>query len=160
MLLGWVSLLVLGIILWTPTLRRLGGPRTMRRAVPGALMVLLALLAMNHFPLWVAPVFLPLLVGGILVQAGFGPAAVSYLADCSEALAADRSALMAFYTVTLAGGGALGAVLGGLMSRWRLLDGVVVLGAVLTFIAWLSLNAVIRAERAGWGVAAATPEPD
>ena len=58
---------------------------------------------------------------------GFGPAAVTYLADCSETLAADRSALMSFYTVTLAGGSALGAVLGGVMSRWLYIDGIIVL---------------------------------
>jgi predicted MFS family arabinose efflux permease len=157
-LLGWVALLVLGIVLWTPVLRRLGGPLTMRRAVPGALLVLLALFAMNHLPLWAAPIFLPLLGAGVLVQAGFGPAAVNYLADCSEALAADRSALMAFYTVTLAGGGALGAVFGGLMSRWLLMDGLILLGLLLTLIAWVTLGALIRAERSGQGVAAATPD--
>ena len=33
-LLGWVALLILGIVLWTPVLRRRGGPATMLRAVP------------------------------------------------------------------------------------------------------------------------------
>jgi predicted MFS family arabinose efflux permease len=146
-LLGWVALLVLGIVLWTPMLKRLGGPLTMRRAVPGAFLALGSLLVMNHLPLWAAPLLLPTFIVGILVQAGFGPAAVNYLADCSEALAADRSALMAFYTVTLAGGGALGAVLGGLMSRWLLLDGVILLGLMLAAVAWVSLGAVIQYER-------------
>jgi predicted MFS family arabinose efflux permease len=146
-LLGWVVLLVIGIILWTPVLRRLGGPATMRRAVPGAFLVLGSLLAMNHLPLWVAPLLLPPFIAGILIQAGFGPAAVNYLADCSEALAADRSALMAFYTVTLAGGGALGAVLGGVASRWLLIDGVILLGMALATVAWLSLRTVVRYEQ-------------
>jgi MFS family permease len=155
-LLGWVVLLVIGIILWTPVLRSLGGPLTMRRAVPGAAVVLAALLLMNHLPLWVAPLILPLAIVGVLVQAGFGPAAVNYLADCSEALAADRSALMAFYTVTLAGGGALGAVFGGLISRWMYLDGLIVLGFGLTVVAWVTLGRVVRYERGGTGVPAAT----
>lgn len=159
MLLGWVSLLVLGIVLWTPVLQRLGGPLVMRRAVPGAVMVLAALFAMNHLPLWAAPLLLPLLAAGVLVQAGFGPAAVNYLADCSEALAADRSALMAFYTVTLAGGGALGAVFGGLMSRWLYLDGVILLGLVLSAVAWVTLGSLIRQERGRGAMAAATPTP-
>jgi len=121
-------------------------------------MVLAALFAMNHLPLWAAPLLLPLLAAGVLVQAGFGPAAVNYLADCSEALAADRSALMAFYTVTLAGGGALGAVFGGLMSRWLYLDGVILLGLVLSAVAWVTLGSLIRQER-GRGAMAATPTP-
>lgn len=146
-LLGWVVLLIVGIVLWTPVVNRLGGPVVMRRAVPGAFLALLALLVMNHLPLWAAPLLLPLFAAGVLVQAGFGPAAVTYLADCSEALAADRSAMMAFYTLTLAGGGALGAVLGGLLSRVLLFDGIVVLGLGLATIAWFSLGAVIRFER-------------
>lgn len=158
MLLGWVCLLVLGIVLWTPALQRLGGPVVMRRAVPGALMVLAALFAMNHLPLWSAPFLLPLLAGGVLVQAGFGPAAVNYLADCSEALAADRSALMAFYTVTLAGGGALGAVFGGLISRWLYMDGLIVLGCLLTALAWVTLGTVVRYERKRIGLTAAAGE--
>jgi MFS family permease len=146
-LLGWVLLLILGIVLWTPLVNRLGGPLTMRRSVPGAFIALVTLLAINHLPLWVAPVLLPVFAVGVLIQAGFGPAAVTYLADCSEALAADRSALMAFYTLTLAGGGALGAVLGGLMSRVLLLDGVILLGLALGVVAWFSLGAVIRFEK-------------
>jgi predicted MFS family arabinose efflux permease len=146
-LLGWVLLLIIGIVLWTPAVNRLGGPRVMRRAVPGAFVALLALLAINHLPLWVAPLLLPVFAVGVLIQAGFGPAAVTYLADCSEALAADRSALMAFYTLTLAGGGALGAVFGGLLSRVLLLDGVILLGLGLATIAWFSLSGVMRFER-------------
>jgi len=145
-LLGWVVLLIVGIVLWTPVVNRLGGPQVMRRAVPGAFLALAALLAINHLPLWVAPLLLPVFAAGVLVQAGFGPAAVTYLADCSEALAADRSAMMAFYTLTLAGGGALGAVLGGLMARALLLDGVILLGLLLGVIAWFSLGALIRFE--------------
>ena len=146
-LLTWAALLVAGIVLWTPTLRRLGGPLTMRRAVPGAVMVLVAMLVMNHLPLVVTPVLVPLLIAGVLIQAGFGPAAVNYLADCSEAFAADRSALMAFYTVTLAGGGAVGALLGGLVSHHLYLDGLVFLSLGLTGLAWVALGRVIRAER-------------
>lgn len=146
-LLFWVVLLVIGIVLWIPRVNRLGGPAVMRRAVPGAFLALGALLVMNHIPLWAVPLILPAFAAGILVQAGFGPAAVTYLADCSEALAADRSALMAFYTVTLAGGGALGAVFGGLASRWLLLDGVILLGLGLAAVAWFALGRVIRYER-------------
>ena len=146
-LLGWVVLLIIGIVLWTPAVNRWGPPVVMRRAVPGAFVALLALLAINHLPLWAAPALLPVFAVGVLIQAGFGPAAVTYLADCSEALAADRSALMAFYTLTLAGGGALGAVLGGLMSRVLLLDGVILLGLALATVAFISLSGVMRYER-------------
>jgi MFS family permease len=147
MLLSWVVLLVAGIALWIPVLRRRGGPATMRLAVPGVYVLCAGALLMNHSPLRLAPLFMPLVVLGLLTIAGFGPAAVAYLADCSERLAADRSALMAFYTVTLAGGGAIGSVLGGLFAKWLLLDGLILLGALCATTALVSLRAVVREER-------------
>lgn len=160
MLGGAVALLVVGIILWTPVLHRRGGPTTMRRAIPGAVIVVLSLLLMNHLPFHATPWVLPAVAVGILMQAGFGPAAVSYLADCSEGLAADRSALMAFYTVTLAGGGAIGGALGGLFVSWADLDGMVVLALILMAIAWVSLSAVVRSEREHQLARPAGPRPD
>jgi MFS family permease len=146
-LLGWVALLILGIVLWTPVLRRLGGPSTMRLAIPGVYLIGIGTLLMNHLPLSWAPALLPIAALGVMTIGGFGPAAVAYLADCSETLAADRSALMAFYTITLAGGGALGSVLGGLFAKWLLLDGLVVLGVLCATVALISLSAVVRYER-------------
>ena len=143
-LVGWVFFFLIGIVLWTPHIARLGPARVMRRAVPGAWVVLFALLAINHTHLAYAPIFLPILVTGVLILAGFGPAAVTYLADCSEALSADRSALMSFYTVTLAGGGAIGAVLGGVASRWMYIDGLAVLGLLFSGITFLALVRLVR----------------
>ncbi|MFN2452336.1 MAG: MFS transporter [Candidatus Dormibacteria bacterium] len=146
-MLAWVLLLLVGIGLWTPILARIGGPATMRRAVPGVFVVTAGLLAINHLPGRWAPVFLPLVAAGVLIQAGFGPAAVAYLADCSEQLVADRSALMAFYTVTLAAGGALGAILGGIAARIALADGLIGLGALLGLVALVALRQVVRQAR-------------
>lgn len=144
--LTFVVLLILGIVLWTPYLQRHGGPATMRRAVPGAFLVCLSLFIVNHAPLHVAPFVLPLAVIGILCMSGFVPAAVNYLSDCSEALVSDRSALMAFYTVTLAGGSATGALLGGVAGKLLLFDGLLVLGVLLAVVALISLDAVRRYE--------------
>ena len=87
-------------------------------------------------------------MAGILWLAGFGPAAVTYLADCSEGLAADRSALMSFYTVALAGGGAIGAVVGGFAAHLLGVDGLVILGVILSATTFVSLIPVVRYERA------------
>jgi MFS family permease len=154
-LVGWVVLFLVGIALWVPVVTRRGAATVMRRAVPGAWLVLAALFGINHLPLTLAPVLLPVLVGGILILAGFGPAAVTYLADCSEAFASDRSALMSFYTVTLAGGGAIGAVLGGLASHWLFIDGLVVVGFALSILAFTALTPVLRYERRARSAAAA-----
>lgn len=147
-LIGWIVVFLVGIALWTPLVPRLGPAIVMRRAVPGAWLTMVALFAINHLPLIGMLLLVPFLVAGILWLAGFGPAAVTYLADCSESFAADRSALMSFYTVALAGGGAIGAVIGGLAARWLGVDGLVVLGIVLSSVTFLTLGPVVRFERA------------
>jgi predicted MFS family arabinose efflux permease len=147
MLGSWGFLLVIGILLWTPYLHHHGGPATMRRAVPATMALIVVLAIMNHLPLLAAAFLLPLAIVAALGQAGFGPAAVAYLADCSESLAADRSTLMAFYTVTLAGGGAIGALIGGAFSAWLRLDGLLIMGFVLCCIALWSLSRVVAFER-------------
>ena len=147
-LVAWILLLLAGIALWTPWIPRLGAVRTMRRAAPGAWLIAAALLALNHSPFTWAPLYVPLLIVGVLGLAGFGPAAVTYLAECSETFVADRSALMAFYTVALAGGGAIGSVLGGFAVRFANADGLVLLGLLLSVIAFVGLNPVRRYESA------------
>jgi MFS family permease len=145
-LVGWVVLFLAGIALWTPYLGRHRPLPVMRRAMPGAWIMLLALFGLNQLGLQFSPVFLPVLALGIVLLAGFGPAAVTYLADCSEELAADRSALMSFYTIALAGGGAVGAVLGGVAIRLLQADGLLVVGALLSVTSFALLFEAARRE--------------
>ena len=147
-LIAWVVVFLIGIVLWTPLVPRLGPAVVMRRAVPGAWLAMLALAIINHLPPLGEILVVPFLVAGILWLAGFGPAAVTYLADCSEGLAADRSALMSFYTVALAGGGAIGAVVGGVAAHLLGVDGLVILGVILSATTFVSLIPVVRYERA------------
>lgn len=142
-----IAVLVIGIALWTPWIPRLGPVRQMRRAVPGAWVFSVALLLANHLPHIALIALLPVAAFGILWLAGFGPAAVAYLANCSEAHTADRSALMSFYTVTLAAGGALGAALGGLAVSLASFDGLVVFGLLLVTATFLLLGPLARRER-------------
>jgi DHA1 family multidrug resistance protein-like MFS transporter len=146
-LIAWIVVFLIGILLWTPFVARLGPVTVMRRAVPGAWLTMLALLVINHLPMIGMLLVVPFLVLGILWLAGFGPAAVTYLADCSESLSADRSALMSFYTVALAGGGAIGAVVGGIAANLLGIDGLVILGLILATATFLSLGPVVRYER-------------
>ena len=62
-------------------------------------------------------------------------------------LTADRSALMSFYTVTLAAGGALGSVIGGVATGIAHANGLIALGFVLSAITFLSLGPVMRYAR-------------
>ncbi|MGI8848364.1 MAG: MFS transporter [Candidatus Dormibacteria bacterium] len=147
-LVAWVILLVVGIALWTPFLPRFGLAVTMRRAVPGAWVLAGGLLLANHLTGPLVALAIPVAITGIVWLSGFGPAAVAYLAECSETFMADRSALMAFYTVTLAAGGALGAILGGLCTALGHADGLFIFGIGATVFTWFSLRPVVRYEKA------------
>ena len=148
LLIAWTVVFLVGILLWTPFVARLGPAIVMRRAVPGAWLAMVALFAINHMQVVGMILVVPFLAAGILWLAGFGPAAVTFLADCSEGLAADRSAFMSFYTVALAGGGALGAVIGGFAAHLLGVDGLVVLGLLLATATFFTLGPVVRYERA------------
>jgi MFS family permease len=148
LLTSWIIILVIGIVLWLPVLTRVGAVNTMRRSIPGAWIISVGLLAMNHTALSAAPIFIPVISAGVLLLAGFGPAAVTYLSECSETFAADRSALMSFYTVTLAVGGALGALIGAAFGAWLQVDGLIAFGVLLSFAAFVALRPVARYERA------------
>ena len=115
-------------------------------AIPGAWVFLAALYGLNTAGLGWSAIFLPIAAVGVLVLAGFGPAAVKYLADCSEILAADRASLMSFYTVALAGGGAIGAVLGGTAIRLAEADGLLALAALLSLLTFGLLGVALRWE--------------
>lgn len=156
LLVSGIALFLLGIALWTPLLSRSRPALVMRRALPGALVIVAGLFLLNHAGLGTAPVALPIIGIGIVWLAGFGPAAVTYLADCSESLAADRSALMSFYTVTLAGGGAVGAILGGVAIRAYQADGLLAFLTLVFAITFVFVVQVVRGDRAAQ--AASAPE--
>jgi MFS family permease len=142
-LVAGIVLLVIGIVIWTPWIPRLGPVTQMRRAVPGAWLFSGALLLANLLPLSALPFLLPFAALGIVWVGGFGPAAVTFLADCSEGYDADRAALMSFYTATLAGGGAIGAFLGGFAIFLASMNGLVVFGALLAAMTFVMLGRVL-----------------
>lgn len=132
---GWVVIFVAGMALWIPLVVHWGAVRSMRRSILGAFVLAGSLLFLNHHPLRIAPDVLPLVILGVLIEAGFGPAAVTYLTAQSESFRSDRSSLMALYTVTLAAGSALGALVGGLLSRLFYFNGLIIGTAVFAAVA-------------------------
>lgn len=146
LLVSGIVLFLVGIALWTPLLSVSRPTTIMRRALPGAVVIIATLFVLNHVGFAVAPICLTVLALGIVWLAGFGPAAVTYLADCSEPLAADRSALMSFYTVTLAAGGALGAILGGVAIRIFQADGLFGFLALVFIVTAVFLARMVRQD--------------
>jgi predicted MFS family arabinose efflux permease len=159
-LVSWILVLVIGILLWVSWIPRLGPAAQMRRAVPGGWVFSASLLVADHLPLGDVLYLLPFTALGTLWVSGFGPAAIAYMAACSETYAADRSALMSGYSVALAAGGAIGALLGGVAVSLDHLDGLVVLGMLITGFTFLVLLGPIAAyERAMAGTGRRTAEP-
>ena len=81
---------------------------------------------------------------GMLVAAGFTPAALAYLAELSERFPAKRGSLMGLYSVLLGGGQLLGGWLGGFFAHGWAVDGLVLLTALLGGAAMVGLFIISR----------------
>ena len=80
---------------------------------------------------------------GLFVLAGATPAALGLLADISERFPHDRGAIMGLYSVFLAVGQIIGALIGGFAATAAGIDGMLIATAVLLVVARLVLE---RAE--------------
>lgn len=83
---------------------------------------------------------------GLFVMAGATPAALGLLADISERFPKDRGAIMGLYSVFLAIGQIIGALIGGLAASAAGIDGMLVATAVLLAVALLPLARLRQAE--------------
>ena len=83
--------------------------------------------------------------GGLFLLAGATPAALGLLADMSERFPSDRGAIMGLYSVFLALGQIIGALIGGVAADWLGIDGMFIATLVLLGIALVPL-AQLRAQ--------------
>ncbi|HUP54133.1 MAG TPA: MFS transporter [Methylomirabilota bacterium] len=83
---------------------------------------------------------------GLFVLAGATPAALGLLADISERFPHDRGAIMGLYSVFLAIGQIVGALIGGFAATAAGIDGMLVATAVLLVVALLPLARLRGAE--------------
>jgi len=116
--------------------------------VGGAVFVVSALF-LNHSGDAGAPLLIPMLVGlgvGIFLIAGATPAALGLLADMSEAYPRDRGAIMGLYSVFLALGQIIGAIVGAVVASWWAFDGILMATLVLLGIALMPLARLRRFE--------------
>ena len=85
---------------------------------------------------------------GLFVLAGATPAALGLLADISERFPNDRGAIMGLYSVFLAIGQIIGAIVGGFAAEARGIDGMLIATALLLAVALIPLAQLRRDEDA------------
>ena len=83
---------------------------------------------------------------GLFVMAGATPAALGLLADISERFPHDRGAIMGLYSVFLAVGQIVGALIGGFAAEARGIDGMLIATVVLLAVALVPLAQLRRDE--------------
>jgi len=142
---GYVLLFSLFVVVWAALLGRLPRLRTLLVTASGALPASSALLALNHGGSLLA--FMPLLLVGVFLEAGFTPAALAYLADVSETPGHGRGRLMGVYALILGLGQLAGAGLGSLAAQYAYFDGLATLTILLALVAVLSLAFLMASVR-------------
>jgi MFS family permease len=108
---------LLGIGAWSQLYGRMRRTNMMLASVIGLIIVVLTLTGINNSILpgpWGQWPLVPVLVIGILLESGFTPVALAYLADISETRVEHRGAVMGLYSVFLGLGQFFGGSLGGL----------------------------------------------
>jgi MFS family permease len=106
-------------------------------------------LVVNHgigLPLLITLAAAAVAAFGLFVLAGATPAALGLLADISERFPHDRGAIMGLYSVFLAVGQIVGALIGGFAATAAGIDGMLIATAVLLVIALLPLARLRGAE--------------
>jgi MFS family permease len=145
-----------GVFLWGLTFTRLRREDIMVIALGGLFISSSGLFAVNHVALANRPLlilFLLVFLVGVLVESGFTPAALGYLADLSEDFVSDRGSIMGLYSVLMGLGQLLGSGIGGPFADQGGVDGIITLTILLGFASFLSVwvlrNGVTEPERAG-----------
>ena len=118
---------ILGIVLWSVFFPQLKRTTSMLIGALGLIASCLLISTINHqagidAPLTLALAFL--LVVTIMIQSGFTPAALAYLADITETRTSSRGAIMGLYSVFLGFGQFLGISIGGIFIDQAGADGM------------------------------------
>jgi MFS family permease len=124
---AYAGFFILGIIIWSVFFPNLKRTTAMLIGCGGLAVSCVLIFAINHQSSLDAPLTVALavlLVVSIMVQSGFTPAALAYLADISETQRTDRGAIMGLYSVFLGLGQFLGLSIGGFFIQHGGADGM------------------------------------
>ncbi len=138
-----------GLFYWGNRFRRFRRTTIIGIGIGGGVLMMAAIYAINHSQgvglVLVIPM-LVLLMAGLFILAGATPAALGLLADISESHPADRGAIMGLYSVFLAVGQIVGALVSGWAADWRGIDGLLGASLLLLVVALLPLRRLRASE--------------
>ena len=138
-----------GLLYWGNRFKNLRRTTIILYGILGGAALVAAGIVVNHST-GLPPLVLLAAVGvarpGLFVLAGATPAALGLLADISERFPTDRGAIMGLYSVFLAIGQIVGALIGGIAADARGIDGMLIATVVLLVIALIPLAQLRRGE--------------
>jgi MFS family permease len=146
-----IGLVVLfsGLLYWGNRFARLRRTTIIGIGLAGGGVFVAALALINHsadLPIWVPVAALVVAGAGLFVLAGSTPAALGFLSDVSESYPGKRGVIMGLYSVFLALGQIIGAVVAGFAAEWRGIDGLLIASAGLLVVALIPLGQLRSAE--------------
>jgi MFS family permease len=139
----------LGLLYWGNKFAKLRRTTIIFYGILGGAALVAAGLVVNHAAglLAVVPIGAAALAAlGLFVLAGATPAALGLLADISERFPNDRGAIMGLYSVFLAVGQIIGALIGGFAAEAAGIDGMLVATLALLIVALAPLARLRRSE--------------
>jgi len=142
-------LFFLGIFYWGNRFKSMRRTTIIFYGILGGAALLIAAVGINHSTGMATALIVGLAVvavGGLFVLAGATPAALGLLADISERFPKDRGAIMGLYSVFLAVGQIIGALIGGFAASAAGIDGMLIATVVLLVVALLPLARLRQAE--------------
>ncbi len=145
-LLGYALVFAAGVTAWGYLLARIPRVRALRITIVGMLLACVWLYLLNAsaaWPPWVRWAVVALLIVSVLIESGFTPAGLTYLADVAGQ-SDGRGAAMGIYTLLLGLGSALGAGLGGWLAQSLALNGIILGTVGLALLAVIGLALLQR----------------
>lgn len=137
------ALFTAGAIIWGFVMPRVGRRATMlwSTSALGAASVFLWQWNRTEPPLWPLPDALlgGVVLGAVVVAAGFTPAALAYLAEIAETQPSDRGAVMGVYSVLLSVGHLVGGALAAPFVGWWGMNGLIILTGALCLVGMVSV---------------------
>ena len=145
----------LGLLYWGNRFKNTRRTTIILYGILGGGALVAAGLVVNHgldLPLFVILPAAGVAAFGLFVLAGATPAALGLLADISERFPKDRGAIMGLYSVFLAVGQIIGALIGGFAANAAGIDGMLIATVVLLVVALLPLARLRQAEDPDTGI--------